>query len=319
MSCKVPTVTLNNGITMPQLGLGTWQSKPGEVAAAVKHAISVGYRAIDGALCYQNESEVGEGIRAKIEDGTVKREDLFVTSKLWNTFHSKDLVVPAVKTTLKDLGLDYLDLYLIHWPNGFQEGGGLFPVDADGKNIYSSVDYTDTWAGMEQCVELGLVKSIGVSNFNSKQIARVLEVAKIKPVNNQCECHPYLNQRKLIDYCASVGIKFTGYSPLGAPQRPWAKDDDERLLDDAKLKEVALKHGKSPAQILIKYQLQRGVICIPKSVTPSRIEENFDVFGFDLSSEDMTYIDSFNARKTERYLLLEWIKDHPHYPFNEEF
>lgn len=228
-------------------------------------------------------------------------------------------MVPALKTTLKDLGLDYIDLYLIHWPNGFQEGGGLFPVDANGKNIYSDIDYTETWSGMEQCVELVLTKSIGVSNFNSKQIARVLAVAKIKPVNNQCECHPYLNQRKLIDYCKSVDVTFTGYSPLGAPQRPWAKDDDERLLDDAKLKEVAQKHGKSPAQILIKYQLQRGVICIPKSVTPSRIDENFDVFGFDLSTEDMAYIDSFNARKTERFLLLEWIKDHPHYPFNEEF
>jgi len=318
MADKVPTIALNNGLTMPILGLGTWQSKPGEVAAAVKHAISVGYRAIDGAFVYGNEKEVGEGIRTKIEDGTVKREDLFVTSKLWNVFHSKDLVVPALKDTLELLGLDYIDLYLIHWPNGFAEGlGELFPQDADGKSKYSDVDYTDTWGGMEECVKLGLTKSIGVSNFNSKQVDRVLSVATIKPVNNQCECHPYLNQRKLIDYCKSKDITFTAYSPLGAPQRPWAKDDDERLLDDAKLKEVAQKHGKSPAQILIKYQLQRGCICIPKSVTPSRIEENFNIFDFELSPEDIAYIDTFNCNG--RFLLLEWIKDHPHYPFTEEF
>jgi len=316
-ACKVPTVTLNNGLTMPILGLGTWQSKPGEVSAAVKHAIASGYRAIDGAFVYGNEKEVGEGVNAKIADGTVKREDLFITSKLWNTFHSKDAVVPALKNTLQLLGLDYIDLYLIHWPNGFQEGGSLFPADADGKNIYSDIDYTETWSSMEKCVELGLTKSIGVSNFNSKQIERVLSVATIKPANNQCECHPYLNQKKLIEFCKSKGITFTAYSPLGAPQRPWAKDDDERLLDDAKLKEVATKHGKSPAQILIKYQVQRGVICIPKSVTPARIEENFNIFDFELSCEDLAYIDTFDCNG--RFLLLDWIKDHPHYPFNEEF
>jgi len=272
----------------------------------------------DGAWAYQNETEVGEGVRAKIADGTVKREDLFITSKLWNTFHSKELVVPALKETLERLGLDYIDLYVIHWPNGFKEGTGEWlPADADGKTLYSEVDYVDTWSGMEECVKLGLTKSIGLSNFNSKQVERVLAVANIKPTNNQCECHPYLNQKKLIKFCKSHDITFTAYSPLGAPQRPWAKDDDVRLLDDPKLKEVADKHKKSPAQVLIRYQIQQGAIVIPKSVTPSRIEENFNIFDFELSDEDMSYIDSFDCNG--RFLLLEWIKDHPHYPFSEEF
>jgi len=305
---------------MPLLGLGTWQSKPGEVALAVKHAISVGYRATDGAFLYDNEKEVGEGIKAKIDDGTVRREDLFVTSKLWNTFHSEKLVVPALKTTLQDLGLDYIDLYLIHFPTGFQEGTGellMMGKDESGNNAYSDVDYIDTWRGMEDCVRLGLTKSIGVSNFNSKQIDRVVAMATIKPVNNQCESNPYLNQKKLIDYCKSKDITFTAYSPLGSPNNPIAKDDDAKLLDDPKLKEVAQKHDKSPAQILIKYQVQRGCICIPKSVTPKRIEENFNIFDFELSSEDMAYIDTFDCNG--RFLNLEWNKDHPHFPFGLDF
>jgi len=313
---KVPSVTLKNagGLVMPQLGLGTWQSEPGQVTAAVSHAISVGYRAIDGAACYQNEPEVGAGIKAKIDDGTVKREDLFITSKVWNVHHSKDLVVPALKQTLKDLGLDYIELYLIHWPNGFQEGGGFFPKDDAGNMIYSDVDYIDTWAGMEQCVELGLCKAIGLSNFNSHQIGRVLEVAKIKPANLQCECHPWLNQQKLIDYCNKHDITFTAYSPLGAPRRPWADTDGlETLMDNATVKAVAAKHSKSAAQVLIRYQLQRGVIVIPKSVTPARIEQNFQVLDFTLTAEDMAQLDGMDCN--QRFLLLEWIKDHPHYPF----
>jgi len=317
MATKIPSLALNNGLSMPVFGLGTWQSEKGEVAAAVKAAIDAGYRHIDGAFVYGNEHEVGEGVKAKIADGTVKREDLFITSKLWNTFHSKNLVVPALKKTLSLLGLDYVDLYLIHWPNGFQEGGELFPKTADDQCAYSDVDYIDTWGGMEECVTSGLAKSIGLSNFNSKQIQRVLDVAKIKPVNNQCECHPYLNQKKLVAFCKSHDITFTAYSPLGAPRRPWAKDDDVRLLDEPKLKEVAAKHSKSPAQILIKYQVQRGVIVIPKSVTESRIKENINIFDFELSADDLAYIDTFDCNG--RFLLLEWIKDHPHYPFSEEF
>lgn len=166
-----------------------FQSKPGEVTQAVKDAIDIGYRHIDCAHVYGNEKEVGEAITAKIKEGVVKREDLFITSKLWNTFHSSSLVEPAIRETLKNLTLDYVDLYLIHWPMGYKEGGELFPMTPEGKPISSNVDWLDTWKGMEQVYEKGLAKNIGISNFNSEQIERLLKNCKVKPAANQVS-HP---------------------------------------------------------------------------------------------------------------------------------
>ncbi|CAL8077539.1 unnamed protein product [Orchesella dallaii] len=293
------------------------QSKPGEVTKAVKDAIDVGYRHIDGALAYQNENEVGDAINAKISEGVVKRDDLFVVSKLWNTFHRPDLVSVGLKKTLADLRLDYLDLYLIHWPQGYKEEGELFPKDAEGKFLYSDVDYVDTWKALEECVKQGLVKSIGISNFNSQQIERILSSATIKPAVLQVECHPYLNQKKLLELCKSKGITVTAYSPLGSPDRPWAKPDDPKLLDDPKLVELSKKLNKSPAQIILRWQVQRGVIVIPKTVNKTRLIENIDIFDFELSQQDMDYINSMDCGG--RACVLEWVKDHKHYPFNIEF
>ncbi|CAL8077542.1 unnamed protein product [Orchesella dallaii] len=317
MAAKVPSVALNNGRLMPVFGLGTWKSKPGEVTKAVKDAIDVGYRHIDGALAYQNENEVGDAINAKISEGVVKRDDLFVVSKLWNTFHRPDLVSVGLKKTLADLRLDYLDLYLIHWPQGYKEEGELFPKDAEGKFLYSDVDYVDTWKALEECVKQGLVKSIGISNFNSQQIERILSSATIKPAVLQVECHPYLNQKKLLELCKSKGITVTAYSPLGSPDRPWAKPDDPKLLDDPKLVELSKKLNKSPAQIILRWQVQRGVIVIPKTVNKTRLIENIDIFDFELSQQDMDYINSMDCGG--RACVLEWVKDHKHYPFNIEF
>uniref|UniRef100_A0A336L7T8 CSON005660 protein n=1 Tax=Culicoides sonorensis TaxID=179676 RepID=A0A336L7T8_CULSO len=262
-------------------------SKVGEVTQAVKDAIDAGYRHIDCAHIYQNENEVGDAIEAKIADGTVKREDLFVVSKLWNTMHRPDLVRPALENTLKHLKLQYLDLYLIHWPMAYKEDGALFPEDANGKVIYSDVDYLDTWKEMEKCVEAGLTKSIGVSNFNSKQLERLLAACKIKPVTNQVECHPYLPQNKLAAHHKTLGVVLTAYSPLGSPDRPWAKADDPKLMDTPKLVEMAKKYNKEVAQVLIRYQIEKGNIVIPKSVTKSRIISNANVFDFQLSKEDI--------------------------------
>ncbi|CAG9574051.1 unnamed protein product [Danaus chrysippus] len=318
MASKNIIVKFSDGRKCPQLGLGTWKSKPGEVSQAVKDAIDIGYRHIDCAFVYGNEKEVGDAITEKIKEGVVKREDLFITSKLWNTFHRPDLVRGALMKSLQNLNLEYLDLYLIHWPQAYKEDGELFPADENGKIQFSDVDYVDTWKALEPLQAEGLVKSLGVSNFNSRQLDRVLEIASIKPVVNQVECHPYLIQRKLKEFCSSRGVMLAAYSPLGSPDRPWAKPDEPRLLDDARLKAIADRLGRTVAQVLIRYQLERGNIVVPKSVTRSRIESNFSVLDFQLSKEDLELIDSFDCNG--RFVPMTASLGHKHHPFeNDEF
>ncbi|XP_059083382.1 aldo-keto reductase family 1 member A1-B-like [Tigriopus californicus] len=315
-------VTLNSGFSMPLLGLGTWQSKAGEVEAAVKHAIKVGYRSIDCAAIYGNETEVGAGLAQGMKETGVKREDLFITSKLWNTKHHPDDVEGACQKTLSDLGLAYLDLYLIHWPHAFRRGDDVFPKSEDGALLFeTSVTPTETWLALEKLVEKGLVRSIGLSNFNSLQINDILEKGKIKPCVNQVECHPYFNQEPLRKFCEEKGIFIMAYSPLGAPQRPWATPDEPKLLEDPKLMEIAKNHGKTVAQVVLRWQIQRQVIVIPKSVNLNRIEENFSISDFTLSSENMELLASFHradGRVVEpRVNGKSRDGHHPHYPFRD--
>lgn len=318
MAAKIPRVKLYNGLEIPIFGLGTWKSKTGEVEQAVKDAIDIGYRHIDCAFIYGNEKEVGAALKAKFKDGTVKREDLWITSKLWNTYHRPDLVEKNVKMSLENLGLDYLDLYLIHWPMAYKEETDTFPKDADGNILFSDVDYLDTWKALEALQKKGLVKTIGLSNFNKAQITRVLEGGSIKPSVLQVECHPYLNQSKLIDFAKSKGIVVTAYSPLGSPDRPWAKPGDPQLLEDKKLVDLAKKLNKTPAQILLRYQIERGVVTIPKSVTKSRIQQNFEIFDFTLSPKDVAYLDSFDCNG--RIVPLTAALGHKYHPFeNDEY
>lgn len=290
----VPRVPLNDGTTIPILGLGTWQSPPGQVYQAVTDAINAGYTHFDCAYVYKNEVEVGNALFEAISSGRIKREDLFITSKCWLTFYPRNRVETCLKRTLERLKLDYLDLYLIHWPMGFKDDDdNLFPEAADGTiALNEAVTFEDTWKGMEDVKAKGLVKSIGISNFNEEQIDRVLKVSTIRPSMNQIELHPFLVQDKLVNYCKSLGIALTAYCPLGsspvastghsglAPERP-------SLMANPVVKEIADKYQKAPAQVLIRFSIQRGIICIPKSVTKERIEANIQVFDFELTKDDM--------------------------------
>ncbi|KAJ8912892.1 hypothetical protein NQ315_011215 [Exocentrus adspersus] len=310
------TLKLNNDKELPIVGLGTYKSGPGEVIKAVKEAIDAGYRHFDCAWFYGNEAEVGKGLKDKIDEGKVNRHDLFITSKLWNNFHEKDKVVPMLKETLDNLKLDYIDLYLIHWPFGFKETASLWPV-GEGKSAYSDVDYLETWEGMEECVNLGLTKSIGVSNFNAEQIDRLLKNCKIKPVCNQVEVNPNLNQKKLIEFCKQRDIVVVGYCPLGRSEYAGTPGFPDPTIFDPKVIEMAKKYNKTPAQIVLNYLISLGISVIPKSVTKSRIIENIDVFDFTLDPEDVAYLDSCN--KNQRVCPLSMFQDHKYYSFNSEY
>lgn len=309
---QIPNLTFYNGQKIPVLGLGTYQSVSGDVERAVMEAINLGYRHIDTAFFYHNEAEIGKAIQAKIQDGTVKREDLFITTKLWNNFHKQEKVVPTCKKSLENLGLSYVDLYLVHWPFAFRDGDDLMPQDADGNIITCDIDYLETWRGMEECLNLGLAKNIGVSNFNIEQLTRLLDAAKIKPVNNQVEASVNVNQKPLIEFCKKNNITVTAYSPLGQPGN---KAGISNNLDHPKIVELSKKYNKTTAQIGLRYVVQQGAAVIPKTVTPSRLKENMDIFDFSLTDEEVAAIAAVgNGQRICRFAA---IKNHKYYPFEK--
>jgi len=302
----VPKVKLNDGNEIPILGLGTWRSNPNEVKNAVVEAVlHEGYRHLDLAEAYLNEAEVGEGLKEifELSNGKIKREDLFLTSKLWNTHHDPKHVAEACKNTLKNLGVSYLDLYLIHWPYPFKFTTINMKNDDDlltrdpitQKCILEFVKLEDTWKAMEKLVEDGLVKSIGVSNFPINTIIDMLSYCKIKPVVNQVEVHPYFNQSALKEACQMFDIKLQGYSPLGSGSA-------ENFLKHETMLKIAKKHGKSTAQVALRWNTQRGVIILPKSVHKERLRENINIFDFELDEQDMKEIDELQNFKKKRFV-----------------
>ncbi|VCX40979.1 unnamed protein product, partial [Gulo gulo] len=318
---KVCSLRLNDGHLMPVLGLGT--SAPSKVPKskveeAVKIAIDVGYRHIDSAYLYQNEEEIGRAIREKIADGTVKREDIFYTTKVWGTFFRPELVRTSLDTSLRKLGFSYVNLYLIHFPVAFKPGEEFIPKDKDGEVIFDTVDLCATWEAMEKCKDLGLTKSVGVSNFNRRCLERILNKPglKYKPVCNQVECHLYLNQNKLREFCKSKDIILTAYAALGTDfRKEWVNRHCPVLLKDPVLNAIAAKHGRTPAQVALRFQLQRGLATLVKSFNEKRIRENFQVFDFQLTPEDMESLDGLN--KNIRYFADEFV-NHSDYPFFDD-
>ncbi|MEK4871130.1 aldo/keto reductase [Niallia sp. FSL W8-1348] len=259
------TVNLTNGVKMPWLGLGVFKVEEGQILVdAVSSAIKNGYHSIDTAAIYGNEAGVGEGIKKGMQEAGVAREDLFITSKVWTDDLGYEETLKAYEVSLEKLGLDYLDLYLIHWPK-------------EGK-------YKEAWRALETLYKAGKVRAIGVSNFQIHHLEELMKDAEMKPMINQIELHPRLTQKELIAYCVSLGIQVEAWSPLMQGQ----------LLDQPELVEIATKYQKSVAQVIIRWDLQNGIVTIPKSVKEHRIIENGNVFDFTLTKEEMDKIDALN-------------------------
>ncbi len=255
------TVKLSNGVEMPRLGLGVWQAKSGaEVRSALRWALEAGYRHVDTARIYGNERDVG----AVLREGIVSREEVFVTTKLWSGDQGYESTKQAFAASLRDLGLDHVDLYLMHWP-------------VEGKRL-------ESWRAMEELLATGEARAIGVSNFLERHLDELLETAAVVPAVNQVEFSPFLYQCALLEHCRERGIQLEAYSPLTRGRR----------LDDPTLVAVSARHGKSTAQVLIRWALQHDLVVIPKSVSRKRVRANADVFGFELGANDMAALDALD-------------------------
>ncbi|MBS3824073.1 MAG: aldo/keto reductase [Wenzhouxiangellaceae bacterium] len=285
-----------NGDNIDAIGLGTWKSDPGEVGQAVEAALEAGYRHIDCAAIYRNEAEVGTALSRVFARGEIRRENVHITSKLWNNAHLKDDVEPALKKTLSDLGLDYLDLYLIHWPVAFRPGLEAFPESESDFLTPDQAPISETWEAMLAARDQGLTRHVGVSNFSIRKLDRLAASGAEMPEMNQVELHPYLQQDELLAWCREHDVLVTAYSPLGSIDRPeeMKGEDEPSLLENEVVGEIAEKHGARPAQILIAWAVARDTIVIPKSTNPQRIRQNLESAHIQLDATDMDRIRSLD-------------------------
>ncbi|KAL7672188.1 hypothetical protein ACOME3_007082 [Neoechinorhynchus agilis] len=311
--------TFSNGDHIPKIGLGTWQSKGDSVYTAVLSALHAGYRHIDTAWAYFNEHEVGKAISKFIDEksGHVSRQDIFVTSKLWNTFHSKEQVRVGLQESLTALNLNYVDLFLMHWPCGYKEkiAGTSVPFGQDGKVAFSDIDYIETYKAMGELKDEGKIKHIGVSNFSISQMERIAQlIPEYKIEVLQVEAHPLYPQRQIKEYCDSNGIIMQAYASLGAPMRSSRKEGDPVLMENPVITEIATKRLATPPQILIKWCLQTGMVCLPKSVNPERIISNFAAQKLpDLSKDEMQKINDLETGL--KFYTCRDAKGHKYDPF----
>jgi len=337
---------LKNGAPkMPRLALGTWKSPPQKTKQAVLTAVRAGYRFIDCANDYDNEHVIGEALQQLFKEGVVQRSDLFIQAKLWNSNHRPEHVEIDLDATLKDLQLDYIDSFVIHWPmacpstgkNATLRTNGIYPANHKENTMFPCTDegyyshdpdshYVETWKAMEKLVDSGKTRSIGLSNFNRTQVQEILDIpgAKYKPAVLQNESHPYLQEKDLRDFCRLNGIAFQAYSALGSADRPWLKEGSltsglpttgYEVLSHPLIVYLAWKHGKTTANIVIRWHLQMNGCLVTKSVTPSRIEGNFNVWDFELSPEDMNLFNDLNVGW--RHLLWAETSVHADYPFKD--
>lgn len=304
----IPALTLDTGALLPSVGFGFWKVDKPAASAVCQTAIQCGYRHLDCACDYGNEQEVGQGIAQAISNGLCRREDLWVTSKLWNTYHSAEHVRPACEKSLRDLGLDYLDLYLIHFPISqkyvpfelrYPPGWFFDPAAEHPRMEEARIPIHETWRAMEGLVEAGLVRQIGICNFGTSLLRDLLSYAKIRPSVLQVESHPFLVQSKLLRFCQQERIAFTAFSPLG-PASYYSLGmalPSDSLLDNRIIQCIALQYGKSAAQVLLRWGVQRGTSVIPKTSSAERMAENLNIFDFELTAEDMDMISSLDQSR----------------------
>lgn len=302
------TLRLADGAEMPFVGLGLWKISNDDAPRIVAQAIADGYRHLDSACDYGNEPAVGAGLAHVLRSGTIRREDLWVTSKLWNTYHAANHVRPALERTLADLGLEYLDLYLIHFPIAqaflpFEEryppGWLADPQHPERGMSPTRVPVSETWGAMEELVSEGLVRHIGVSNFGVSLLRDLLSYATIRPAVLQVELHPFLAQEKLLRFCRDEQIGVTGFSPLGAGSYVplGMANADDSVLGHPTVRQIAASHQKTPAQVVLRWGVQRGTAVIPKTSRPERLRENLAIFDFELSADEMRAITALDRHQ----------------------